>query len=54
MLIDDDLRLTKTSVGPMDNNAYLLVDSGQGLLVDAASDPLALLAPCAWAASGWR
>ena len=24
MLIDDDLRLTKTSVGPMDNNAYLL------------------------------
>lgn len=48
------MELRRASVGPMDNNAYLLVDSGQGLLVDAASDPLALLAPCAWAASVWR
>ena len=38
------MELRATSVGPMDNNAYLLVDSGQGLLVDAAADPLALLA----------
>lgn len=36
--------LRHTSVGPMDNNAYLLVSDGQGLLVDAAADPLALLA----------
>lgn len=37
----DALTITKLSVGPMDNNAYLLVcrGSGEGLLVDAANDP---------------
>ncbi len=35
------LTLTKVSVGPMDNNAYLLVctASGDALLVDAANEP---------------
>lgn len=35
------LTLTKVSVGPMDNNAYLLVCSatGEALLVDAAAEP---------------
>ena len=35
------LTLTKVSVGPMDNNAYLLVCSatGDALLVDAANEP---------------
>jgi glyoxylase-like metal-dependent hydrolase (beta-lactamase superfamily II) len=35
------LTLTKVSVGPMDNNAYLLVCSttGDALLVDAAAEP---------------
>jgi glyoxylase-like metal-dependent hydrolase (beta-lactamase superfamily II) len=34
------LTIRKLSVGPMDNNAYLLVDgaSGQGLLIDAANE----------------
>jgi glyoxylase-like metal-dependent hydrolase (beta-lactamase superfamily II) len=35
------LTINKLSVGPMDNNAYLLVcnQSGDGLLIDAANDP---------------
>ena len=35
------LTLTKVSVGPMDNNAYLLVctATGEALLVDAANEP---------------
>ncbi len=34
------LTITKLAVGPMDNNAYLLVDraSGEGLLIDAANE----------------
>lgn len=37
----DALSITKLSVGPMDNNAYLLVckNTGEGLLIDAANDP---------------
>ena len=31
-------------VGTMGNNAYLLTDAGEGLLIDAADDPVALLA----------
>ena len=38
------MEITSTVVGPMANNAYLLTDSGEGLLVDAADDALALLA----------
>lgn len=38
------LTLTKLSVGPMDNNAYLLVTPEAALLVDAAADPDRLLA----------
>jgi glyoxylase-like metal-dependent hydrolase (beta-lactamase superfamily II) len=40
------LRLTKVSVGPMDNNAYLLEcrDTGERCLVDAADDAATLLA----------
>lgn len=38
------MELRRASVGPMDNNAYLLVAGGEGLLVDAAADPDALLA----------
>jgi glyoxylase-like metal-dependent hydrolase (beta-lactamase superfamily II) len=40
-----DLTITKVSVGPMDNNAYLLTckATGQRLLVDAANDPERLL-----------
>ena len=36
-----DLTITKISVGPMDNNAYLLVcrHTGDALLIDAANDP---------------
>ena len=36
----DGLTITKISVGPMDNNAYLLVDkaTGEGLLIDAANE----------------
>jgi glyoxylase-like metal-dependent hydrolase (beta-lactamase superfamily II) len=33
------LTITKVSVGPWDNNAYLLSSGGQRLLVDAANDP---------------
>ncbi|WP_219418970.1 MBL fold metallo-hydrolase [Pseudonocardia nigra] len=37
----DALTITKLSVGPMDNNAYLLVcrATGEALLVDAANEP---------------
>jgi glyoxylase-like metal-dependent hydrolase (beta-lactamase superfamily II) len=37
----DALTITKISVGPMDNNAYLLVCTGtrEALLIDAANDP---------------
>jgi glyoxylase-like metal-dependent hydrolase (beta-lactamase superfamily II) len=36
----DGLTITKLAVGPMENNAYLLVDraSGDGLLIDAANE----------------
>ncbi|MBW3601522.1 MAG: MBL fold metallo-hydrolase [Actinobacteria bacterium] len=39
------VEVRKLSVGPMDNNAYLLVDpvEGQALLVDAAAEPARLL-----------
>lgn len=41
-----DLTITKVSVGPMDNNAYLLRcrRTGEQLLLDAANDPERLLA----------
>ena len=41
----DALTITKLSVGPMDNNAYLLEDraTGELLLVDAANEPARLL-----------
>jgi glyoxylase-like metal-dependent hydrolase (beta-lactamase superfamily II) len=37
----DGLTITKVSVGPMDNNAYLLVctTTGDALLIDAANEP---------------
>ncbi|GAA2695406.1 MBL fold metallo-hydrolase [Actinosynnema pretiosum subsp. pretiosum] len=37
----DALTITKVSVGPMDNNAYLLVcrATNEALLIDAAADP---------------
>jgi glyoxylase-like metal-dependent hydrolase (beta-lactamase superfamily II) len=37
----DALTITKLSVGPMDNNAYLLVcrETSEALLIDAANDP---------------
>jgi glyoxylase-like metal-dependent hydrolase (beta-lactamase superfamily II) len=40
-----ELVITKVSVGPMDNNAYLLRcrDSGEQLLIDAANDATTLL-----------
>jgi glyoxylase-like metal-dependent hydrolase (beta-lactamase superfamily II) len=40
-----DLVVTKVSVGPMDNNAYLLrcVSTGDQLLIDAANEPDRLL-----------
>jgi glyoxylase-like metal-dependent hydrolase (beta-lactamase superfamily II) len=40
----DQLTITKVSVGPMDNNAYLLTcrDTGEALLIDAAADPARL------------
>jgi glyoxylase-like metal-dependent hydrolase (beta-lactamase superfamily II) len=40
-----DLTITKVSVGPMDNNAYLLRAAGTGeqLLIDAANEPDRLL-----------
>ena len=39
------LEITKASVGPMDNNSYLLrcVNTGDGLIVDAANEPERLL-----------
>ena len=37
------MRITPLSVGPMDNNAYLLVEGDSAVLVDAASDAAALL-----------
>jgi glyoxylase-like metal-dependent hydrolase (beta-lactamase superfamily II) len=41
----DDLVITKVSVGPMDNNAYLLrcVSTGERVLIDAANDARRLL-----------
>ena len=43
--VTTDLDITKVSVGPMDNNAYLLRDrsSGETLLIDAANEPSRLL-----------
>jgi len=40
-----DLRITKASVGPMDNNAYLLqcLHTDELVLIDAASEPQTLL-----------
>lgn len=38
------MEIASVSVGPMDNNAYLLTHDGEGLLIDAADDPIALLA----------
>ena len=38
-----DLTITKISVGPMDNNAYLLQSGSQQLLIDAANEPARLL-----------
>ncbi|PVZ08868.1 glyoxylase-like metal-dependent hydrolase (beta-lactamase superfamily II) [Actinomycetospora cinnamomea] len=40
-----DVSITKVSVGPMDNNAYVLVDrgSGEALLIDAANETERLL-----------
>lgn len=38
------LSLHQISVSEMDNNCYLIVSGDKGLLVDAASDPQALLA----------
>jgi glyoxylase-like metal-dependent hydrolase (beta-lactamase superfamily II) len=40
----DTLTITKVSVGPMDNNAYLLVcrATNEALLIDAAADPARL------------
>lgn len=37
--VSDTVTLTKFSVGPMDNNVYLLTDSVGTVLVDAAADP---------------
>jgi glyoxylase-like metal-dependent hydrolase (beta-lactamase superfamily II) len=41
--LGEDLTLTKVSVGPMDNNAYLLSAGGEQLLIDAANDAGTLL-----------
>jgi glyoxylase-like metal-dependent hydrolase (beta-lactamase superfamily II) len=38
-----DLSITKMSVGPMDNNAYLLRSGSAQLLIDAANEPARLL-----------
>jgi len=38
------LTITKVSVGPMDNNAYLLRSGDEQLLIDAANEPDRLLA----------
>lgn len=43
MLIGNDARLAKTSVGHMDNNAYLLSHGDDALLIDAAAEPEVLL-----------
>jgi len=40
----NDLTITKVSVGPMDNNAYLLRCGDDQLLIDAANDDETLLA----------
>ena len=37
------LTITKVSVGPMDNNAYLLRSGGEQLLIDAADDARTLI-----------
>ncbi len=37
------MEIQHLSVGPMDNNAYLLTQGEEGLLIDAAADILALL-----------
>jgi len=42
--LSDTVTLTKLSVGPMDNNAYLLRTDGGTLLIDAAADAERLLA----------
>jgi glyoxylase-like metal-dependent hydrolase (beta-lactamase superfamily II) len=39
----DGLTITKVSVGPMDNNAYLLRSGDETLLIDAANDDETLL-----------
>jgi glyoxylase-like metal-dependent hydrolase (beta-lactamase superfamily II) len=39
----DGLIISKVSVGPMDNNAYLLRSGSDGLLIDAANDAPRLL-----------
>ncbi|MEU4421614.1 MBL fold metallo-hydrolase [Actinoplanes sp. NPDC024001] len=41
--LGDGLALTKVSVGPMDNNAYLLRAGAEQLLIDAANDAATLL-----------
>ncbi|HET6482693.1 MAG TPA: MBL fold metallo-hydrolase, partial [Actinoplanes sp.] len=38
------LEITKVSVGPMDNNAYLLRTGDEQILIDAANDADTLLA----------
>ena len=38
-----DVSITKLSVGPMDNNAYLLRSGSEQLLIDAANEPARLL-----------
>ncbi|MFT4218480.1 MAG: MBL fold metallo-hydrolase [Micropruina sp.] len=43
LAIGNGLRLITTSVGPMDNNAYLLTDGSDALLIDAAAEPRVLL-----------
>lgn len=39
----DGLKLYQTSVSAMDNNCYLLAAGGEGLLIDAADEPDALM-----------
>ncbi len=41
--IGSGLELTRRSVGPMDNNAYLLIHGTDALLIDAASEARVLL-----------
>lgn len=38
------MEITSAVVGTLGNNAYLLTDAGESLLIDAADDPVALLA----------